>query len=128
MRANLGRSHGGTRAGRTYTAIAVYLVVFALLVLALVKWYLVPGLRAAQYANHDEREKLAANALLVLIVVLFALLAGLLLTFRVGRFFFPRPTPPRNQTQYTETRAEYAQRLQNPPAQQRYNPLPPPPR
>jgi len=114
MPANIDRSHS-VRAGRTYAAVTVYLVVFALLVLALVKWYLVPGLRAAQYANHDDREKLAANALLVLIVVLFALLAGLVLTFRVGRFFFPRPTPPRRPTQYTDAWAESAKRLQTPP-------------
>jgi hypothetical protein len=114
MRATISSSHH-TRAGRTYAAVTVYLVVFALLVLALVKWYLVPGLRAAQNASHDEREKLAANALLVLIVVLFALMAGLVLTFRVSRFFFPRPTPPRHPTQYTDAWAESAKRMQTPP-------------
>ena len=114
MRATTPHPHSA-RNGRTYAAVTVYLVVFALLVLALVKWYLVPGLRAAQHANHDEREKLAANALLVLIVVLFALMAGLVLTFRVSRFFFPRPLPPRKQTQYTDAWAESAKRMQTPP-------------
>ena len=115
MRAILPRRPRSARAGRTYVAVIVYFVAFALLVFALVKWYLLPGLRAAQYADAKGREGLAANALLVLIVVLFALLAGLVLTFRVSRFFFPRPTPPRRQTQYTDAWAESAKRLQTPP-------------
>ena len=99
-------------------AVLAYLVAFTLLLVALLKWYLIPALLAAEHAGPEERKKLAAGALLVLVVVLFAAWAGLVLTFRVGRFFFPRPTPPRKQTLYIDAWAESAKRMQTPPAEE----------
>ena len=104
------------RVGRTYVAVLVYMVVFALLVAAVSRFYLVPAMTLAQNASPDDRKRLGAQALLVMIVVLFALLGGLVLTFRVSRFFFPRPTPPRRRTEYVDAWAESARRMKTPPA------------
>src|SRR4051812_22984623 len=88
------------RAGRTYIAVTIYLLVFALLVVVLSHFYLIPALKASHHATPREREKLAAGALLVLLVVLFGLGAGLLLTFRIGRWFFPSATKRAKPTRY----------------------------
>src|SRR4051812_41285750 len=91
-----------SRAGRTYWAILIYLVVFALLLLGVMRFYLFPAIQAAQTASPEDRRRLAAVALLVMIVVLFVLGAGLVLTFRIGRFFLPRPGVPRKRTEYVD--------------------------
>ena len=102
--------------GRSLVAILLYLLGFAA-VLMLVCWlYLFPAVRAAASAieHHDPRQKreLAATASLVLVVVLFVLFAGLLLAFRMGRFFFPRPRPPRAKpTQYVDAWEESGRRV-----------------
>lgn len=101
---------------RSLVALALYLLGFAG-VLAMVCWlYLFPAMRAAASAieHHDMQQKktLAATALLMLFVVLFVLFAGLVLAFRMGRFFFPRPTPPRNKpTQYVDAWEESGRRM-----------------
>ena len=103
------------RPARTYWAVLVYLVAFAVLLVVVMKWYLIPALQAAQHAQPEDRKRLAATALLVMVVVLFVLGAGLVLTFRVGRFFFPRPVAPRKRTEYVDAWAESAKRMQTPP-------------
>jgi Trk-type K+ transport system membrane component len=101
---------------RLLVAIVLYLSGFAG-VLMLVCWlYLFPAIRAAASAieHHDPRQKkeLAATASLVLVVVLFVLFAGLLLAFRMGRFFFPRPQPPRAKpTEYSDAWEESGRRM-----------------
>jgi hypothetical protein len=52
---------------------------------------------------------------LVLAILLFILIAGMMLTFRIGRLFFPRQTPPRTQTKYVDAWAESAKRMPVPP-------------
>jgi hypothetical protein len=47
-------------------------------------------------------------------LVLFILFAGLMITFRFGRFFFPRSTPPPSKTQYVDAWAESAKRVSIP--------------
>jgi cytochrome b561 len=96
--------------------MVLYLAGFAG-VLVLVCWrYLIPAVRAAASAieRHDPRQKqeLAATASLILVVVLFVLFAGLMLAFRMGRFFFPRPPTPRTKpTQYVDAWAESGRRV-----------------
>ena len=47
-------------------------------------------------------------------VILVILVAGLILTFRVGRMFFPRATGPRTRTKYVDVWAESGRRLEVP--------------
>ena len=47
-------------------------------------------------------------------LVLFILFVGLMMTFRIGRFFFPRSTPPPAKTQYVDAWAESGTRISVP--------------
>ncbi len=78
--------------------------------------YLFPAFEAAADATPEERKRLATYSLLLLAVVLFILFAGLILTFRLGRYFFPRGLGERRaRTQYSDAWTESARRLQSRP-------------
>ena len=96
----------------------VFLVVFTLLLIVVVSYVLVPGFEAIQDDKLTPQEKRSLQAWyrLLMFVLLFILFAGLVLTFRFGRLFFPRPTAPRTQTQYVDAWAESARRMPVPPA------------
>jgi hypothetical protein len=103
-------------AGIHWSTLA-FLVVFTGLVIAVFYYTLVPGMQAASdpQITPIEKRSLAAWYRLLLFVLLFILFAGIVLTFRFGRFFFPRPTEPRRPTTYTDAWAESAKRMQVPP-------------
>src|SRR4051812_35895106 len=94
----------------------VFLIVFAVVLLLAVQLYLLPAMQAAKGVDDvRQREELSAIATLILCVVLFVLFAGLLLTFRIGRFFFPRPPTKRNKpTEYVDAWAEAGRRATMP--------------
>jgi hypothetical protein len=101
---------------RSLVAILVYLVGFAAVLVVVCRRYLIPAVSAAASAieRHDlqQRKELAATASLILAVVLFVLFAGLLLAFRMGRFFFPPQRPPRQKpTQYVDAWEESGRRM-----------------
>ena len=104
------------RPTRTLWGTLFFLLGFAVLIVFISNWYLLPALNAAKNAAPAERRALAAHARLLLSVVLFILLAGLLLTFRVGRFFLPRGRKPDRPTQYVDAWSESAKRMSTPPA------------
>jgi hypothetical protein len=88
-----------------------FLTLFAVLVVMVSHFYLLPAMVKAQHATHDERRAMSAHALLLMAVLLTILVCGLLLTFRIGRFFFPRPTPaPPTRTPYVDAWAEAGRR------------------
>ncbi len=102
----------GRRSGRILLRAVIFLGVFALVLITVAWLYLFPALQAAKGAGPAERKQLAAHATLVLAVVLFVLFAGLVLTFRVGRYFFPRPPVARPKpTQYVDAWAEAGRRM-----------------
>lgn len=101
----------GTRRGRTTIAVLAFLILFAILLVAVSNFYLLPAMSAAQGATPDEKRRLMAYSRLLLAIVLFILFVGLLMTFRIGRFFFPRPTGPRVRTQYVDAWSEAGRRL-----------------
>jgi Na+/proline symporter len=89
----------------------IFLTVFAIVLVLVVQLYLIPALIAAKDADAEQRRQLSAYATLILAVVLFVLFSGLLLTFRVGRFFFPRPpSTPVKRTEYVDAWAEAGRR------------------
>ena len=93
--------------------VIVFMVAFAVLIAFVSRYYLIPALSAAKDATPREKRWLMASSRLLLAVVLFIIVAGIFMTFRVGRFFFPRysrPAPTR--TQYIDAWAESAKRLQ----------------
>ena len=88
---------------------------FAVLIWIVSRWYLIPALEASQDATGLEKRQLAAHSRLLLAVVLFILVAGILLTFRFGRFFFPRTTERAKPTKYVDAWAESGKRASVPP-------------
>ena len=103
------------RDGRIYWATLAFLLGFAVLIYVVSVWYLLPALDAARGANPVEKKSLAAHARLLLAVVLVILVCGILLTFRFGRFFLPRPREPRERTKYVDAWEESGKRVQTPP-------------
>ena len=91
--------------------VIVYLLGFAVLLTFISHYYLLPALKAATTATPAEKHLLVAHARLILVVFLVVLLAGLMMTFRVARFFFPRPPRQSKPTVYSDAWAESARRL-----------------
>jgi type II secretory pathway pseudopilin PulG len=96
--------------GHSSWAVLIFLLLFAILIVGISEFYLLPALSAAKDANAVERAKLALVSRVLLMLVLFILFAGLFLTLRVGRFFFPGPTPPRTTTKYVDAWSEAGKR------------------
>ena len=103
--------HRSSRSGRTPIAVLAFLLLFAILIVGVFEFYLAPAMMAAKNATPEEKRRLMAVSRLLLAVVLFILIVGLMLTFRIGRFFFPRPRGPRVQTKYVDVWAEAGRRL-----------------
>ena len=91
--------------------MAAFLLGFAVLIALVARYYLLPAADAARAADEQGRRQLSAFSTLLLAVVLFTVFVGLALAFRVRRFFFPRPTPPRTRTEHVDAWTESARRL-----------------
>ncbi len=102
------------RAGRTPWAVLVFLLAFAVLIGSVSFYFLMPAMRASLEATPGERRGLAAYSWLLMAIVLFMLFVGLIITFRIGRFFFPRSAPPPSKTKYVDAWAESGKRMQVP--------------
>jgi hypothetical protein len=100
-------------------AVLIFLIGFTGGIVALAYYYLLPALRIYYEArkNGDKSGMMAirATSALLLTVLLMILVTGVLLTFRIGRLFFPRNAPPRTQTKYVDAWAESAKRMKTPP-------------
>jgi hypothetical protein len=95
----------------------IFLSVFSIVLVAVAYYTLIPGLEAAKDASKQEKERLVAWYRLLLMVLLFILFAGTVLTFRFGRVFFPRSPQARVKTEYVDAWAESAKRIEVPPAE-----------
>ena len=107
------------RPGRTQWAVLAFLIVFTAGLVALAYYYLLPAhrafLQARQQGDQHGVHAFSATSALMLAVVMLILVSGLLITFRIGRLFFSRNTPPRTKTQYVDAWAESAKRMETPP-------------
>ena len=114
-----GREWGarGRRRGAIHWGVLAFMLGFSLLVVGLIWFYLMPAGEALQGAGRADRQRLGAVSALLLAVVLLVLLIGLMLTFRIGRYFLPRGTgqQPRKTTQYVDAWAESGKRVKAPP-------------
>ena len=102
------------RAGRSYWAVLLFFVGFAVLISVVSFYYLMPAMDAALDATPRQRRGLAAYSWLLMAIVLFIVFVGLMITFRFGRFFLPRSTPPPSKTKYVDAWAESAKRISVP--------------
>ena len=100
-----------SRTAMSYARVLAFMGGFAALFVFVVYYYLIPATEAFGQATPGQQRVLAAHSRLLLAILLFILLAGLVLTFRVGRFFFPRPRPPFKPTRYPDAYAESARRI-----------------
>lgn len=96
---------------RSLWATVFFLLAFAVLVTIIARWYLIPAMQAANQATSGQRQHLSAYSWLLLALTLLILICGLVLTFRISRFFFPRASAGRTQTKYVDAWAESARRL-----------------
>lgn len=96
---------------RSIWSIVVYLLAFAILITVIARWYLAPAVDAATQATPGQRQHLSAYSLLLLAITLMIVLVGIVLTFRISRFFFPRPPAQRTPTKYIDAWAESGKRL-----------------
>jgi hypothetical protein len=101
------------RRGRTLAAVIAYLIGFTILLFLVLHFFFVPAAKVATVASRLQRKRLAALSWLMLTVLLFYLLAGLMLVFRIGRFFFPPPGPGerRTRTPHVDIWAEAGKRF-----------------
>jgi hypothetical protein len=97
---------------RSMWAMVAYLLGFAVLITFIAWYYLIPALEAATSATPRQRQQLSAYSLLLMAVVLLIVFVGIVLTFRVSRYFFPRPSHTRTPTKYVDAWAESAKRLE----------------
>ena len=106
------RTRSRHRGHSSVWAVLGFLTLFAALVVFVCFYYLFPALTAAMTATRPQRQQMAAEAWLLLAVMLVILVSGLILTFRIGRLFFPGPTPKRTQTRYVDAWAEAGRRAE----------------
>jgi len=97
----------------TFWPALFFLVFFALLIVFVSNYYLLPALSASQSATQPARAHLRAEAALVLSILLVILFCGLVLMFKVHRFFLPGPKAPRTQTKYVDAWAEAGKRAKD---------------
>ena len=72
---------------RPFWATVAFLLAFIALLLLVCKYFMQPAVVAAHVATPPERRQLSAVSILLLAILLIMLGVGLMLTFRVHRFF-----------------------------------------
>lgn len=97
-------------------APVLFLLAFLVALGVIAMIYLEPMLRAASGATPEERGRLSAFAMLALMVLIMALLAGLMLTLRIGRNIARMAQHKPKPTQYPDAWKESARRIKTPEA------------
>jgi len=110
------------RPGRVQWGVLFFLLGFTVGLVALSYYYLFPALHtfleAKQQGDKRGTKAISATSALLMAVLLVILITGLILTFKIGRFFFPRNAPPRSRTRYVDAWAESAKRMETPPPEE----------
>ena len=104
-------ANASQRLRRSLWATVAFLGGFGVLIVLVANYFLIPAADAARTADHVGRRQLSAVAMLMLAVLLFVMIVGLLMTFRIRRFFQPRELPTRTKTEHVDAWAESARRM-----------------
>ena len=72
---------------RTFWATLAFLLAFVALLLLIAHYFMQPAVAAAHVATPPERRQLSAISVLLLAIILTMLAVGLMLSFRIHRFF-----------------------------------------
>src|SRR4051812_20019982 len=103
------------RLRRSLWASLAFLAGFSAIIVLVLNYFLVPAADAARHADIVGRRQLSAVSILLLAILLFIMLIGLLMTFRIRRFFLPGETGVRTKTEHVDAWAESARRMDAPP-------------
>jgi len=93
----------------------VFVILFSLLLLGVCKWYLIQAMDDFGHADKLQKRLLGLHAMLIMIVLLLIAGLGLLLSFRMGRYFSRRPPSKNTPTKYVDAWSESAKRMKTPP-------------
>ena len=104
------------RLRRSLWASVAFLGGFGALIVIVANYFLIPAADAARTADVAGKRQLSAVATLLLAILLFIMLIGLLMTFRIRRFFQPPETAARTKTEHIDAWAESARRMTTPPS------------
>ena len=102
------------RIWRAPWALILFLLGFFALLIIVSRYYLIPAFTVLPGASPVERKWLSAASMLLMSVVLFTIIVGLVLVFRIRRYFVPPPRV-RTKTQYVDAWAESAKRMEDAP-------------
>ncbi len=103
------------RGGRSVAGVIGFFVLFTLLLLLVYRFYMIPWIAEAQHATKSHLRKMSAEALLLMCVLLAILFSGLLVTFRISRFFVEPSSGKRSSTKVVDAWTEAGKRLENDP-------------
>lgn len=106
------------RSGRSVVGVVGFFVLFTLLLLLVYRFYMIPWIAESQHASKSHLRKMSAEALLLMCVLLSILFSGLLVTFRISRFFVQPPAEKRTQTKVVDAWSEAGRRMENEPAEE----------
>ena len=96
-------------------APVLFLLAFLVATAVLAFFFLEPALRIANEGTPEARRRITAYGALALCILILILLAGLLMTMRMGRSVALLATPKRNKpTVYPDAWAESAKRIEVP--------------
>jgi hypothetical protein len=104
------RRSNRARIFRLSWSLLLFLLGFFALLVLITHQYLLPALQIIPNATTSEKRWLSVASALLLAVVLFVLGAGLVMIFRVGRFF-SRSSDARTTTKYVDAWAESGRRV-----------------
>jgi heme/copper-type cytochrome/quinol oxidase subunit 2 len=97
--------------GRSILPYVGFMALFAILLLIISRWYLLPALDAFNHAEPNQKRLLAAHALLLMTLLLVMLGIFLFLTYRLGRNLFRPPESPRKPTPHVDAWTEAGKRF-----------------
>jgi hypothetical protein len=103
------------RLRRSLWATVAFLGAFGALIVIVANYFLIPAADAARTADTVGKRQLSAVAMLLLAILLVIMLIGLLMTFRIRRFFQPAEPATRTKTEHIDAWAESARRMTAPP-------------
>lgn len=98
-------------------APVLFLLSFLVAIGIVAYFFLEPLLKVANEGTPEQRKRLAAYAALAMAVLILILLAGLVLTLRMGRRLASIPDRHRTKTVYPDAWSESAKRLETPDAE-----------
>ena len=111
----MARSRHLYRSARSFVPLLIYLSAFTILLILVCRYYLIPAMQLAKTATPQQRRVLAADAQLLLTVLLIGLLGLLMLALRSAKYTRRGTGAKHKPTSYPDAWSESARRMKTPP-------------